>query len=302
MRRVVLKNNDFQWIDVVSPTYEELENLGHEFSIHQTAIQDCLQPEHLPKQEDIKGVNFIIVRVFDENAPETANNVHQLTRKIAIFLSKDFLITVHRVDLSFLDELREKWEQSQSIHFNELVVLVLRDLLKGVIKSYEAPLVTGQGELERFEATIFEGKSTIDSVQNLYLLRRKMSIYQRMLYLFQDILIKLDSPFELHSPLLQDLREELESLCFLVDHTVESADNLLTLNLSLASYKTNETMRVLTIFSVFFMPLTFIAGIYGMNFDYMPELHWHYGYFAVWGSFVGFVGLIYIWLRRNGFL
>ncbi|ALG68865.1 CorA family divalent cation transporter [Beggiatoa leptomitoformis] len=301
MRRVVLKNNDFQWIDVVSPTNTELEAIGHEFAIHQTAIQDCLQPEHLPKQEDIKDVNFIIVRFFDEAAPATANNVRQLTRKIAIFLGKDFLITIHRLDLGFLDALREKWETPISNH-PDIIVLILRDLLKGVIKSYEVPLTDGQEALEEFESTIFEGKSTINSVQKLYLLRRKMSIYQRMLYLLQDILIKLDSPFELHSPLLQDLREEIEGLCFVVDHTVESADNLLTLNLSLASYRTNEIMRVLTIFSVFFMPLTFIAGIYGMNFEYMPELHWHNGYYGVLGSFIGLTLIIYIWFRRNGFL
>jgi magnesium transporter len=85
-------------------------------------------------------------------------------------------------------------------------------------------------------------------------------------------------------------------------HIIDNVGNLLNIYISLSSQRTNEVVRVLTLFSVFFMPLTFIAGIYGMNFDFMPELRWHYGYLSAM-LFMTFVTvIIFWWFKRKGWL
>lgn len=104
------------------------------------------------------------------------------------------------------------------------------------------------------------------------------------------------------APVLQDLRELYVSLETSFEQTIENTNNLLNLYISLSSQRTNEVMRVLTVFAVFFMPLTFIVGIYGMNFDIMPELRHPLGYPAVM-LVMGTITLgIYLWFKRKGWL
>ena len=97
----------------------------------------------------------------------------------------------------------------------------------------------------------------------------------------------------------QDLQTKVETMYQQLDG---AATNLMNLYLSLSSQRTNETMRVLTVFSAFFLPLTFIAGVYGMNFQYMPELTWKLGYPGVMGSMVLIAVGIYVWFKRRNWI
>jgi magnesium transporter len=102
--------------------------------------------------------------------------------------------------------------------------------------------------------------------------------------------------------MFRDAQENVESIHFYADELLDDANTLLSVQLALASHRTGEVMRVLTVFSVFFLPLTFIVGIYGMNFHYMPELRHRLGYPGVMIG-MGFVTLvIYLWFRRRGWL
>jgi magnesium transporter len=102
--------------------------------------------------------------------------------------------------------------------------------------------------------------------------------------------------------LFRDVQENAESYHFYADELLDDANTLLNVQLALASHRTSEVMRVLTVFSVFFLPLTFIVGIYGMNFDYMPELRRPWGYPAVMALMTVVTFAIYRWFRRNGWL
>ena len=105
-----------------------------------------------------------------------------------------------------------------------------------------------------------------------------------------------------HSPFLNDLKENAETLYFATDEIMEDVNNLLSLELAAADHDTNEVMRVLTVFSAFFLPLTFIVGVYGMNFDVMPELRWTWGYPVVLTLMFTVCLGIYLWFRRKGWL
>lgn len=302
MINTVLENHHFKWLDVTLPTREELQQLAKTYEIHLTSIQDCLQPEHLPKHEKIGDVTFLITRGYDEKAAENASNVLELTRKVAIFLGANFLITVHRVDLDYLAAVRQKW-QATPPSTSQLPFQVLCDVLQAISLSYEAPLDAAEGMLDTIEDKIFMRKIKGVSLhfQEIYLLRRKISVCQRMLHLALEVLAKLNSLSE-HTPLLQNIKDDTHRLLFVAEQLSENVNHLLNLHVSLTSNRTNEVMRILTVFSVFFLPITFIVGVYGMNFRYMPELELSYGYFGVWLFMLVITLVLFIWFRRKGFL
>src|SRR5262249_37251461 len=106
MKQVVVDAPPFKWIDIVAPTPEELAALSSEYGIHPLAVQDCLDPEHLPKYERIGPITVLMLRAFDETAAPDADTVHKLTRKVALFFNDELLITVHRAEQRFLEELK----------------------------------------------------------------------------------------------------------------------------------------------------------------------------------------------------
>jgi magnesium transporter len=134
------------------------------------------------------------------------------------------------------------------------------------------------------------------------MLRRRITLVKRMLWHTLNATVRMTPLGSPSAPLFQDVRENAESMHAYADELLEDANNLLHIHLGLASQRTNRIVRVLTVFSVFFLPLTFIVGIYGMNFRYMPELEHRSGYPAVWGVMVVVTIAIYLWFRRRGWL
>jgi magnesium transporter len=123
-----------------------------------------------------------------------------------------------------------------------------------------------------------------------------------MLWRSLEVLKLFSPPSDASTPHYQDVREAAEAIHFYADELLESVTNLTNLQLSLASQKTNQVMRVLTVFSAFFLPLTFLVGVYGMNFDYMPELRRSWGYPAIWGAMILITLGIYTWFWKRGWL
>ena len=134
------------------------------------------------------------------------------------------------------------------------------------------------------------------------MLRRRTTLSKRMLWRSLEVLKLFSPPVDASTPHYQDVREAVEAMHFYADDLLESVTNLTNLQLSLASQKTNQVMRILTVFSAFFLPLTFLVGVYGMNFQFMPELSRRWGYPAVWAVMVLITLGIYIWFRKRGWL
>ena len=138
-------------------------------------------------------------------------------------------------------------------------------------------------------------------LEDLYLIKRRISVRSKLLTLTGEVIqsIKVKSKDAI---MHQDLKELRIKLMMLNDQTHENVTNLLNIYLSLSAQKTNEVMKVLTIFSVFFMPLTFIVGVYGMNFDFMPELRYKWSYPILLASMLLFSAIIYWWFKRRKWL
>lgn len=298
---VLTSKSGFTWLDVIQPSNEELDQLALTYGLHATAVKDCLDPEHLPKFERYGDLTFIILRAFDEASDGTSETIQQITRKIAVFYTDKYFITIHRKDQPFFARLREEHlgrAKSREVRLSYVVT----DLLNAVVTTYEKPLEEAERAIEEFEDSLFDSQRASPPLQRIHILKRRVNLIKRLLWQTMGVIHKMKPPFERNAPLFQDAGENAESYHFYADELLEELNNLLSIHLSMASHKTNEVMRVLTVFSAFFLPLTFIVGIYGMNFEAMPELQSRYGYPAVLLLMLAVSTAIFIWFRRRGWL
>jgi len=289
---------DWQWIDIQSPTGDELQEIATQYGLHPSSLNDLLQPEHLPKYEEIGDIVFIIGRVFDSKAHLEADTIQELTNKVALFYTPKYIITIHQYPVPVIEEVEKRFINTALV---KTPLDLLGKIVKAIFRTYLTPAHKLAEELDFYEAKTFLNNRLPRLTKSLYHLKRKAAVSKRVLQLSETILDNLElkglSPTE-----LQDIRDLYVHVETLYGELNDSTNNLINIYLSLSSQKTNEVMRVLTIFSAFFLPLTFIAGIYGMNFEFMPELEKRYGYpFVLIG--MGIVTLsIYLWFRKKGWL
>jgi magnesium transporter len=307
--QAVISSTDppFTWVDVVHPTPQELAEMARRYNLHPTSVEDSLEPEHLPKYERIGTTTFIIVRAMDEHAALDCSSVHEMTRKVAIFYGPEFLITIHRTEQRFLTQLMEEYRSAKppegsSEQRKGYLPRLLINLINGAIGTYEKPLTAAESAIDAFEATVFGEHEFTELLRRIYLEKRRVTQMRRMLSHTLDAVQKLVPASEPTAPHFQDLRENAQSMHFYADELVDDVNNLLSIQLALASHRTNEVVRILTVFSVFFLPLTFIVGVYGMNFEFMPELKERWGYPAALGGMGVLTLVIYLWFRGRGWL
>jgi len=294
----------FRWLDLVEPSRDDLEAVAREYGLTATAVQDCLDPEHLPKFERFDGTSFMILRAADERADASAETVQAFTRKVAIFWGADFLITIHRKEQPYLSAVMHQWQQRTVLaedvprYLSELLV----DITNAVVLSYEVPLVDAEARLDAFEAQLLSDHDVTVLLRDMYLIKRRVTLAKRLLWRTLSIATRLPGAGDRTGPLMQDLRENAESMHFYADELLEDVTNLLNMQLALAAHRTNEVVQILTIFSAFFLPLTFIVGVYGMNFERMPEISHPLGYPFVWVVMIAVSAAIWSWFRRRGWM
>jgi magnesium transporter len=305
MIRELCPNKQFRWLDLSHPTPEELQQVQDEFNLHPAHIQDCLDPVHLPKIEKIGNVNFTIIRIFDIESEIDADTIQSLTRKVAIFVGPNFIITVHRFDAAKFSLLADRClldaEEANATNGSLIPTVIVR-FVNRALRTFHLFLEISENKLDSFEAALFEDQGGSVVSQDVHIVRRQLSLTKRILIHTQDVIHQLTPNRESLSYHYQDLKDTLSTLIFLSDELLEDTTNLLSIQLSLASQKTNEVVRVLTVFSVFFMPLTFIVGVYGMNFKHMPELEWEYGYHLAWAIMICVTIAIGLWFYKRGWL
>lgn len=294
-------DNQFEWIDVINPSQDDFDQLTAQYGLHPAAVKDCLSPLHLPKCEQIGEALFIILRYRDEGAGKDADDLRKLTNKVAIFVSEEFFITIHRRAEPFLDGLKDKWHDYQQVKDPTLRHL-FNEFVNKIIQTFSTALQEDSEELDNYEKRIFEGEKGSDIIRDLYIVKRRSSIFKRILFLTKNTILSIQKYDDSGDPFSQDLTESCETQFFFADGLHENVNNLLNLHLSLSSHRTNEVMGVLTIFSVFFLPLTFIVGLYGMNFKYMPELDFELGYPLVIMIMLVVTVLTYLWFKKKGWL
>jgi len=288
----------FEWIDLISPEPSEVLQIAEKFGLHPASVEDALEPDHLPKYEKLKNYSFLILRVYSVTRDSEADTVQELTNKLAVFFSEHFVVTVHKYDWEEFDKIDQEFIKNgdckNSFHlFNEIV--------KYGLMTFDAPAAKLNRTIDYLEEKVFLKKKNVPLLKNMYFLKRKVDVIRRILLLSNDIIDHLDPPGS-SNEYTRDIRDLYVKQQSIFDSLAENTNHLVGIYFNISSQRTNETIRVLTIFSVFFMPLTFIVGIYGMNFKFMPELSSKWGYPGVMILMLVIVIAIYIWFKRKSWL
>ena len=276
-----------------------IEGVGRRFGIHALVLEDILNTSQRPKLEDFEDYLFITLKMFDV---EEDGGVE--TEQASIILGKDYVLSFSedvRDSLTLIkDRLRRGKGKIRSGGGDYLVYA----LLDAIVDQYFLVLDRYNQTIESLEDEILEdpGPETLSSI---HAAKRELIFFHRHIWPLRDILGQLkkgDLPHvqETSRIYIADVYDHLTQVIETTEAFRDILSGLQDLYLSTLSHKMNEVMKVLTIIATLFIPLTFIAGIYGMNFDYMPELRWPWGYFGIWGVMIAVtVGLLFYFRRKK---
>lgn len=286
------------WIDVTNPSKAEVIELSRTYNLNHHIVQDSLQPEHLPKYELADEVHFIILRYNTNTGSCNAATIQELTNKITIFYTGQMLITIHKDEIAFLEPIRKRCKTpGKCLSATE----VISRIVWSALETFDERANYLSDQIDIYENELMLRKTHTDQMKALYLIKREAALAYKVLMLMQEPINHIyPNPGE--EPLVQDVKDQHLKMRTLYSQVLEEVNNLMNLLMSFSAQRTNDVVKVLTIFSVFFMPLTFIVGIYGMNFEFMPELREKWGYPGVMILMVIVTCFIYIWFKRKKWL
>jgi magnesium transporter len=289
-------NPTWYWIDFQAPTMEEaayLEKLG----FHRLAIKDCLHYLQRPKFDYYDSYTFYVLQVLNKDTwkPE----------EIDLFAGRDYIVTFHYQAHEEIDEAWERIKVDTSVQPKGTPFITLKIIDK--IVDYYFPIAQGlEDHITMLEEKTRKPHAKLHTLmREVFKIRGQLLAMRHTIWPMRDLLYRILNSERLHLTQeerrqYKNIHDHLERLSQMVESSRDMTSDIRDNYLSLNSYRMNSAMMTLTVITVIFMPLTFIAGIYGMNFEHMPELKWKYGYFITLGL-MGFIGTtMYLWFRKKG--
>ena len=289
------------WIDMESPTEADEQVLLDVFKFHPLTVEDCRENRHYPKIEEFDNyIYFIVHGVTADISPDRFNTI-----ELDGFLGPNYVITYHH------DMFRSINNVKQLLRTTPLIcqrgpAFLLHQILDQVVDFYSPVLDDFDDRIDRLEQDIFALQRPNNQIlSEITALKRSVLRLRRISGKQMDILHRMSRgefvliPDDMR-PFYRDVYDHLVRVVDLAESYRDLISGSQEAYLSVVSNRMNEIMKVLTIFSAIMLPLTFIAGVYGMNFDNMPELHSRYGYFAVIViMLVVAVGMLLFFKRRG---
>jgi len=292
----IYRDSGCEWIDVEAPTDEDMKYLHERYEINNLLLEDTLDPNHLPKYEEDGNVKFFLLRESTELERKNLNTISDISTKIGIFLLEKTIITVHRMRAKSITETKKELSESQEkVHTHKIALMI--SLV--IMKTFDDEAISLFETMDNIENEIFlKNTNHTNQIRRLYKLKRKSGLNSRVLTISNDAVDKFKL-LELEDSEVVDLKDKQKDVVADFDHLNIQLTNLISMFLALSDQKANQVMKVLAIYSVYFLPITFIAGLYGMNFDNMPELHTKHGYFYTLGLMAVIVICTFIYARRK---
>ncbi|MPS65684.1 MAG: magnesium transporter CorA [Chryseobacterium sp.] len=285
-----------EWVDVEAPTEEDLKFLHERYEINHLLLEDTLDPNHLPKYEEDGSVKFFLLRESTELERKTLNTISDISTKIGIFLINNTIITIHRMKTKSIVHTKKELSSTEGNTTPDKIALMIALL---IMKSFDDESVSLMETMDNIENEIFlKNTNHTNQIRRLYKLKRKSGLNSRVLTISTDAIDKFKL-LNLQDSEVVDLKDKHKDVVADFDHLNIQITNLISMFLALSDQKANQVMKVLAIYSVYFLPITFIAGVYGMNFDHMPELHHKNGYFFTLGLMAVVVICTFIYARRK---
>src|SRR3989338_3104924 len=287
----VKKGNSFprsffhlSWVDVNNPSPQELKEIQKSLSLHSFTIDDCSLRKSRPKLESDNDTVSLIFYSLGQDF-----SFHEL----CFLLHKQTIFSFHKKKIDSFESLKKNKERLESL-LQGSHELLLHHLLQGMSESYFRLLEELENKLDVLEKQALK-KPEAHVLEELFGIKRKVLKLRKIIYPQREAVNKIGVEFRKQfSPsslvYFRDMHNDLLVVTDIVEDLRETISSILEVHLSVTSNKLNEVMKVLTGISTVLLPLTLIASIYGMNFYFMPELTWKYGYFFT----LGFMALILV--------
>lgn len=301
------RREGFVWIGLYEPGQAQLQGIAEVFGLHELAVEDAVTAHQRPKLDRYDETLFMVlktVRYIEHESPTTANEIVE-TGEIMAFLGRQFIVTVRHGKHSSLASLRGELEAAPE----RLVIgpaAVLHGIADRIVDSYLAVSESFENDIDVIEASVFAPRSPIGAEQ-MYLMKREILELRRAV---MPLAVPLRRLAEGYTPLVpEQVRSyfrDVDDHLTTVSERVASFDELLTTlvdaTLAKISLQQNTDMRKITSWAAIVAVPTMGVGIYGMNFDYMPELHWRFGYPLIMCVIVVACLFLYRIFRRNRWL
>jgi magnesium transporter len=288
------------WIDVSGiGDVGHLEWLGECFKLHPLVLEDILNIDQRPKIEDYEEYLYIVLKTISSKTQDD----ELVAEQISLILGANFVLSFHEGDEDPFKPVRDRLLTAKGRIRKAGADYLAYALMDLIVDNYFVALEQFGEQVEIMEDEVVR-RPIPATLQTVHHLKNHMIILRRSLWPLREVIARLERR---ESPLIQ----ETTAVYFkdVYDHTIIAIDTvetyrdilsgLLDIYLSSVSNRLNEVMKVLTIIATIFMPLTFLAGVYGMNFKFMPELEWHYGYFALMGFMVLLAGCMVLYFKKR---
>lgn len=295
LRDVKDKQIVWYWVDFVSPNKEESNLLSSYFKFHPLSVEDSLDEFiQRPKIDFYEGYIFLVLHAIHQES--------LVPYEVDVFLGDRFIVTYQQKNIRNLNNLWEKIRKDN--RFRESPFHVLHAVIDSLVDDYFQPVYRLEDQINSIEDNS-EKESIHVLLEKLFDIRADLSKLRRTLIPMSDLLYRIIhserfSHLKEHRLYFHDVYDHLLKLSEMLESYRDFSSDIRDSYLSVNSNTMNSIMMTLTVITTIFMPLTFIAGIYGMNFDQMPELHWQYGYYIVLGL-MGLIALfMFFYFRAKG--
>ena len=279
-----------------------IEKLGNRFGLHPLIQEDILNTAERPKMEDYEDHIFLLLKVF-----VLGNRNHdEKIQQVSLVLGSNFVISFQEKESGVFDPVRDRIRKDKGRLRKLGPDYLAYALIDSIVDGYFGFLEKLGDEIEFLEDELVTDPKR-EILQKIHSLKREMIFIRKSVWPLREVVNGLE---RLETPLIKETTDVF--LRDVYDHTIQVIDSVETLRdvlsgmletyLSSVSNRMNEVMKVLTIIATIFIPLTFIAGVYGMNFKFMPELEWRGGYFVIVGVMVAMAVVMLIFFRKKKWL
>jgi magnesium transporter len=294
----------FVWIGLHAPTDAQVQGLSEEFDLHPLAVEDAINAHQRPKLERYGDHWFLVIKTAEyiEHEELTGQSEVVRTGEILMFIGKNFIVTVRHGDARPLSPIRDALESDE-----KLVACgppgVVYKIADQVVDDYLEVASEVEQDIDEIEESVFSPQRTDDTLR-IYQLKRELLEFKRAVVPLgrpMEQMLEANGLAAVHD-YLRDVDDHLRRVTQQVEGDDELLDSILDANLTRVSVQQNDDMRKISAYAALFAVPTGVAGIYGMNFDHMPELHWEFGYPMALLIMVGLVTLLYRAFKRSGWL
>lgn len=289
------------WININGLHYiEEIENIGNQYGLHPLVLEDIVNTGQRPKIDEYDGYLFVVLKMlyYDENERISIEQV-------SLVLGKNYVLSFQEAEGDVFDTIRNRLRHNKGRIRSLKSDYLMYALIDAVVDNYFSIVETLGNKIEDLETELFAGTSRENLSSEVQQLKREILKVRRAIFPLRDIINRIEKG---EHPLI--LKRTITYYRDIYDHLIQVSENidiyremiwsLMEMYMTTISNRMNEVMKVLTIISTIFIPLTFIAGIYGMNFKYIPELEFQYGYFVLWGVMIAmFIALLFYFKRKK---